>query len=224
MFKSTPTVPHLSIDYKNTVIKIRWRCIHSSHLKQALGVPFLHSREGGCEVTCHSEVGRRGRNTAWARSQPHYPRGPAVVLQPSPRSVFSDCLNIFAIITFTFTFQTQVSVFYCLSSPLVSWPYSVWPYDWIFPESLGLEEWIAWTGGAGGAGRQPGFVAGWKPKVKSACTLKHHSHITVCMRLSCLYSPLHMSAWVMSNWKKVDLQGRDRSGLYFFLMLYIGLR
>lgn len=38
-----------------------------------------------------------------------------IVLQPSPRSVFLDCLNIFAVVTFTFTLQPHVSVFYSVS-------------------------------------------------------------------------------------------------------------
>ena len=126
----------LSINYKDTVIKIRWRCIHSSHLKQALQVPFLHSREGRCEAMCHSEAGRRGRNTVWARSQPLYPWGPVVVLQPSLWSVFLDCLNIFVVITFTFTFQSYVSVFCSVSHRCLS----PWPVPWISSELLRLEE------------------------------------------------------------------------------------
>jgi len=122
--------------------------------------PFIPRRVD--VVMHHSEVGRRCRNTAWARSQPHYPWGLTVVLQPSPWSVFSDCLNIFTVITSTFTFQAQVSAFYSASHLCFS-PLHIW-------RTLRLEEPLH-TRRRSGAGRQLRFAAGWKPKLKSARTL-----------------------------------------------------
>lgn len=77
-------------------------------------------------------VSQQGRSTAWARSQSHCPMRSCCCPGTSPWSVFLDCLSIFVVITFILTFQSHVSVFYCVSYP--------WCIHRISSGPTGLEE------------------------------------------------------------------------------------
>lgn len=116
---------NLSTDYKDTLIKMRWRCTNSRYLKQVGEVFFIPSLKW-----CVS--GSSG-STAWATSQPHYPRGHAGVLHLPHDSSPVDS-NIFTVINFKFTFQSQVSAFFSTSHlclpPDLSPEHPIYHLDW----------------------------------------------------------------------------------------------